>query len=74
MPKQSIGFIATPRFFALPLIALTIIVALSYGNSRTGSSGVEVAAPVVRAVACSTPGRAADPACALANAGANVLR
>ena len=32
MQKQSLGFLASPRFFALPLIALTIIVALSYTN------------------------------------------
>ena len=74
MQHQSLRFLASPRFFALPLIALTIIVALSYTQARTSSAGVEVAAPVVRAVTCSTPGRAADPACAVANVGASVVR
>ena len=74
MQKQSLGFLVSPRFFALPLIALTIIVALSHTNARSGPSGVEMAAPVVRAVTCSTPTRAADSSCAVARIGASVVR
>jgi len=74
MQKQSLGFLTSPRFFALPLIALTIIVALSQTNAGPKSSSIEMAAPVVRAVTCSTPGRAVDPACAVAHVGASVVR
>lgn len=56
----------SPRFLALPVIALAVIVALAQSSNRSGA-GTEVAGPtVVRAVSCSTPGKAMDRACAVA--------
>jgi hypothetical protein len=74
MQNQSIQFLTSPRFFALPLIALTIIVALASSNARSTPSSMEVAAPVVRAVSCSAPARSADPACTVARTGNIVVR
>jgi hypothetical protein len=65
MFKLSPRLFLSPRFFALPLIALAIIVALAHANS-TRISGTQVAAPIIRATTCATPGKAADPACAVA--------
>jgi hypothetical protein len=62
------------RFLAMPVIALTVIVALAQAHSRPGMSQTETRS-VVRAVNCAAPGMSADFACALAgNAPASVVR
>jgi len=63
----SLKSLFSPRFLALPAIALAVIVALSHTASHRDGT-LEVAAPtVVRAVNCATPGKATDPACAVAH-------
>lgn len=67
MFNPSTRFLLSPRFFALPLIALAVIVALAQATSRTPSNGTQVAAPIIRANTCATPAaRANDPACIVA--------
>jgi hypothetical protein len=62
------------RFLAMPVIALTVIVALAQAHSRPGMSQTETRS-VVRAVNCAAPGMSADSACTLAgNAPASVVR
>ena len=62
------------RFLAMPVIALTVIVALAQAHSRPGMSQTETRT-VVRAVNCATPGMSTDLACTLAgNATASVVR
>jgi hypothetical protein len=64
----------TARFLAMPVIALTVIVALAQAHSRPGMSQTEPRT-VYRAVNCATPAASADATCALAgNATANVVR
>jgi hypothetical protein len=56
----------SPRFLALPAIALMVIVALAQNSSHNGK--METAGPtVVRAVNCSAPGNATNRACAVAH-------
>ena len=64
----------TARFLAMPVIALTVIVALAQAHSRPGMSPTETR-PVYRAVNCATPAASVDTNCALAgNATASVVR
>lgn len=59
----------TARFLAMPVIALTVIVALAQAHSRPDMSQTD-ARTVYRAVNCATPAANTDPSCALAgNAG-----
>ena len=68
-------FLLSPRFFALPLIALAVLLALSQVSTRSTSTGLEVAGPkVYRAVNCSDPGRANTAACAVAGDPARTVR
>lgn len=61
----SLKSLFSPRFLALPAIALAVIVALAQNASHSGK--LDVAGPtVVRAVNCSAPGNAANPACTVA--------
>jgi hypothetical protein len=62
----------SPRFLALPLIALTVIVALSQAHSGAPASDAAVQI-VQRAVNCTLP--SAHAVCAVAdNAGATIVR
>jgi hypothetical protein len=63
----------SPRFLALPAIALTVIVALSQAHS---GAGVPDAAPsVLRAVNCALPAAALQAACRMARGnGAAIIR
>ena len=64
----------TARFLAMPVIALTVIVALAQAHSRPGMSTTETRT-VYRAVNCATPAASTDATCALAgNATASVVR
>ena len=63
----------SPRFLALPVIALTVIVALSQAHS--GASAPDVAPSVLRAVSCAMPSAAFEAACATAGtSGATIIR
>ncbi|BAT58939.1 hypothetical protein GJW-30_1_01467 [Variibacter gotjawalensis] len=68
--------IFSPRFLALPLIALTIIVALAQTASRNPTvAGAQVASPTVhRAINCSDPSKAASPTCTVAAAPARTVQ
>ena len=62
------------RFLAMPVIALTVIVALAQAHSRPGTSPTETRS-VYRAVNCATAAASADSTCTLAgNATASVVR
>jgi hypothetical protein len=63
----SLKSLFSPRFLALPAIALAVIVALAQTASHN-SGKMDVAGPtVVRAVNCSAPANAANPACTVAH-------
>ena len=63
------------RFLAMPVIALTVIVALAQAQSRQDVSQTDTRRVVVRAVNCATPAANVDTTCAFAgNAPANVMR
>jgi len=63
----------SPRFLALPAIALTVIIALSQAHS--GASTPEAAPSVLRAVSCAMPSAAFEAACAMAGTGgATIVR
>jgi hypothetical protein len=60
-------FLLSPRFFALPLIALGVIVALAQAGRHHGAADATAASPVVyRAVNCTAPANAARAACTVA--------
>ena len=62
------------RFLAMPVIALTVIVALAQAHSRPGTSQTETWT-VVRAVNCAAPGMNTDLTCIVArNAPASTVR
>ncbi len=61
----------TPRFLALPVIALTVIVALSQAHS--GSTSSDAAPSIVRAVNCSLPTATIEAACNVAG-GTAIIR
>ena len=64
----------TARFLAMPVIALTVIVALAQAHSRPGMSQTDTRT-VYRAVNCTMPAANTDPSCALAgNATAAAVR
>jgi hypothetical protein len=60
----------TARFIAMPLIALTVIVALAQAHSQAGTTQTDTRT-VYRAVNCATA--ATDPSCVLAG-NASVVR
>lgn len=63
----------TARFLAMPVIALTVIVALAQAHSRPGTSQTDTRT-VYRAVNCATAAASVDATCALAgNATASVV-
>lgn len=75
MFKLTPRFLLSPRFFALPLIALAVIFALAQTTTRSTSTSVEVAGPkVYRAVNCSDPARANTAACTVAGDPARTMR
>lgn len=75
MLKFSPSFLLSPRFFALPLIALTVLVALAQTNARAPSTGQEASAPkVFRAVNCSDPSKAGSAMCTVAGSPAVAVR
>jgi hypothetical protein len=55
----------TARFLAMPVIALTVIVALAQAHSRPGMSQTETRS-VYRAVNCAVPAASVDASCTLA--------
>jgi hypothetical protein len=61
----------SPRFLALPAIALAVIVGLAnaQGEKRSGAELV-AGATVVRAVNCTLPANSTNAACAVADRGA----
>ena len=62
------------RFLAMPVIALTVIVALAQAHSRPGTSQTETRS-VVRAVNCAAPGINTNLTCTIArNAPASAVR
>jgi hypothetical protein len=76
MFKLSARSIFSPRFLALPIIALTIIVALAQTATRNQTvAGTQVAGPTVyRAVNCSDPAKATAAACNIATNPARTVR
>ena len=63
------------RFLAMPVIALTVIVALAQAHSRPDMGQTDTRPVVVRALNCAMPAANVDATCALAgNAPANVVR
>lgn len=64
MLNLSPRFLLSPRFFALPLIAIAVLIGLAQASNRTAPTGNQAAAPIVRATTCATAGKAADAACA----------
>ena len=59
--------IFSPRFLALPLIALGVIIALAQTGKQNPSAGGQLAAPkIYRAVNCANPVNAAHAGCAVA--------
>jgi hypothetical protein len=67
MFKLSPRVLLSPRFLALPAIALAVIFALAQTATRTTTAGTQVAAPkVYRAVNCSDPAKATTAACTVA--------
>jgi hypothetical protein len=56
----------TARFLAMPVIALTVIVALAQAHSRPGMSQTETRS-VYRAVNCAVPPASVDASCTLAD-------
>lgn len=56
----------TARFLAIPVIALTVIVALAQAHSQPGMSPTEPTT-IDRAVNCATPDARAESACTLAD-------
>ena len=62
----------SPRFLALPAIALTVIIALSQAHSGASTSA-EAAPSVLRAVSCAMPSAAFEAACAMAGTGGTTI-
>ena len=74
MLQHSPRFLASPRFFALPLIALVVIMALAQASKATRTADSQSAAPrVYRAVTCASPADA-GLACAVADTAARHVR
>ena len=75
MFKLTPRLLLSPRFYALPLIALAVIIALAQTATRTTSGNVELASPKVhRAINCSDPARANTAACTVAGDPARAVR
>jgi hypothetical protein len=75
MFKLTPRLLASPRFYALPLIALAVIIALAQTTTRSTSTGVEMASPkIFRAINCSDPARANTSACTVAGDPARTVR
>lgn len=67
MLQLSAQTILSPRFFALPIIALTVIVSLAYVSRSPAVIGTQVAGPTVyRAINCADPAKATASACTVA--------
>jgi len=65
----------SPRFLALPVAALAVIVALSQAHSNAGSRSAEIVPSVERVTNCATPSNTWMTGCAVATAsGATVMR
>ena len=63
----------SPRFLALPSVALAVIIALAQAHSPVGARGNEVAPAVHQVTDCMAPSNTA--ACMVAgNGGATILR
>jgi hypothetical protein len=74
MLKLSPRCLLSPRFLALPVIALSVIVALAQASRETHTLGTQIAtSKVYRAVNCASPVNAGHASCAIA-AGANASR
>jgi hypothetical protein len=65
MFKLSPRLFLSPRFLALPAIAVTVIVALAQTH-RNQPIRTELTSSVVRATTCASPGKAVEPSCAIA--------
>lgn len=76
MQQLSPRTLFSPRFLALPIIALTIIVALAQTSSRNPTvAGAQVAGPTVhRAINCADPAKATVAACNVARDQGSVVR
>ncbi|HET9904213.1 MAG TPA: hypothetical protein VFQ27_10995 [Xanthobacteraceae bacterium] len=60
-------FLLSPRFLALPLIALGVIIALAQTGKSPKPTATQVAEPrIYRAVNCTNPANAGHPACGIA--------
>jgi hypothetical protein len=65
----------SPRFLALPVAALAVIIALSQAHSQAGTRGAEAGPAVVRVINCAVPANTFVAACAVADtAGATLMR
>ena len=65
MIKFSPRFLLSPRFFALPLLALCVIVALAQATANKPKAGAVAATKVERAVNCAAA-NPTDSRCAIA--------
>lgn len=77
MFKLTPRFLMSPRFLALPVLAVVVIVALAQTSTRSTSTtaGVEVAGPkIYRAINCSDPARANTAACTVAGDPGRIVR
>jgi hypothetical protein len=67
MLNLSPRFFLSPRFLALPLIALGVIVALAQTGKHAPTANTHMAAPkIYRALNCANPANAMQAACAIA--------
>lgn len=65
----------SPRFFAMPLIAVAIIIGLAHASHTSRTADTQVAAPKVKATVCQVaPGRTADASCAIVRDETRVVR
>lgn len=65
----------SPRFLALPIIALTIIVALAQTSRNPTIAGAQIAGPTVhRVINCADPAKATVAACNIARDQGSAVR
>ena len=66
--------LVSPRFFAMPLIALAIIIGLAHASHTSRTADTQVAAPKVKATVCQAGlGRTTD-ACAIVRDETRIVR
>lgn len=72
MIRFSPRFLLSPRFFALPLLALTVIFALAQATAQKPKDGAVASTKIERAVNCSAA--PASASCSVAGSGGVVVR